>query len=105
MSEEIPRANPPLSDVEQSIVAKLTEAELQVIDATILANSSNRWLKVARVIYSAEAALKDRHLGLTYIFYAERLIRLTEEGHLESQGNLKHMRFSEVRIPAVNRKI
>ena len=50
MSEEIPMANPPLSSEEQSVVAKLTDADLQVIDAAILANSSNRWLKVARVV-------------------------------------------------------
>jgi hypothetical protein len=100
MSEEIPEANPPLSDEEQSLVAKLTEADLQVIDAAILANSSNRWLKVARVVVWTEEALKDRYQGLSYIFYAQRLIRLAERGRLESRGNLEYMRFSEVRILA-----
>jgi hypothetical protein len=100
MSEEIPETNPPLSDEEQSIVAKLTDADLQVIDAAILANSSNRWLKVARVVVWTEKALKDRYPGLSYIFYAQRLIRLAAEGRLDSQGNLEYMRFSEVRIPA-----
>jgi hypothetical protein len=100
MSEEIPMANPPLSSEEQSVVAKLTDADLQVIDAAILANSSNRWLKVARVVVWTEKALSDRYPGLSYIFYAQRLIRLSQEGRLESQGNLEYMRFSEVRIPA-----
>jgi hypothetical protein len=100
MSEEIPMANPPFSDEEQAVVAKLTDADLQAIDATILANSSNRWLKVARVVLHTERALSDRYPGLSYIFYAQRLIRLAEEGRLDSQGNLEYMRFSEVRTPA-----
>jgi hypothetical protein len=99
MSEEIPMANPPLSDEEQSVVAKLTDADLQAIDAEILANASPRWLKVARVVLWTEKALRDRYPGLSYIFYAQRLIRLAEKGRLDSQGNLEHMRFSEVRIP------
>jgi hypothetical protein len=100
MSEEVPMANPPLSNEEQSVVAELTDADLQSIDAAILANSSNRWLKVVRVVVDAESALSVRYPGLSYIFYAQRLIRLSEEGRLESQGNLDYMRFSEVRIPA-----
>ena len=78
---------------------KLTDADLEVIDGAILANSSSRWLKVARVVAWTEKALTDRYPGLSYIFYAQRLIHLVEEGCLESQGNLEYMRFSEVRIP------
>jgi hypothetical protein len=99
MDEEIPEANPPLSLEEQSAVEKLTDADLQVIDAAILANASTHWLKVARVLTSTEKTLNDRYPGVSYIFYAQRLIHLAEEGRLESQGNLEYMRFSEVRIP------
>ena len=99
MSEEIPLPNPPLTAEEQSAVEKLTDADLQVIDAAILANSSNRWLKVARVVTSTEDTLSNRYPDLSYVFYSKRLIRLAEEGHLESQHNLEHIRFSEVRIP------
>jgi len=100
MSEEIPQPNPALTAEEQSAVAKLTAADLQVIDAAILANSSNRWLKVARVVTSAEDALSNSYPDLSYVFYAQRLIRLAEEGRLESQGNLEYMRFREIRLPA-----
>ncbi len=81
-------------------MTKLTDADLQFIDAAILANSSNRWLKVSRVVSCTEESLKDRYPGLSYIFYAQRLIGLAEEGRLDSQGNLEYMRFSEIRIPA-----
>jgi len=100
MSEEIPIANPPLSDEEKSAVAKLTDADLQAIDAELLANSSPRWQKVALVVILTENALRNRFPDLSYIFYSQRLIRLTEERRLNSQGNLEYMRFSEVRIPA-----
>ena len=99
MNEEIPEANPPLTAEEQSVVAKLSEADMQTIDANILANSSEHWYKVARVITRTEAALQDRYPGLSYVFYAQRLCQLVEDGRLESQGNLLYMRFSEVRLP------
>jgi hypothetical protein len=100
MSEDIPMANPPLSIEENSIVAQLSDDDLQVIDAAILSESSNHWLKVARVVAWTEKALSDRYPGLSCIFYAQRLIHLAKQGRLESQGNLEYMRFSEVRLPA-----
>jgi hypothetical protein len=99
MNDEIPVANPPLSAKEQLAVAKLTDADLQVIDAAILAESSNRWLKVARIVTRMEDALRNRYPGLSYIFYTQRLIQLAEQGRLESQGHLEYIRFSEVRLP------
>ena len=98
--QNIPRANPPPSKEERAVAAKLTNADFRVIDAAILANASDRWLKVARVILRTEEALGDRFQGLSYIFYTRRLMWLVEQGRLESQGNLESMRFSEVRIPA-----
>ena len=80
---------------------KLTDADLQIIDAAILATCSTGWLKVARVMLNTEEALRNRYPALSYIFYTERLRWLVDEGSLESQGDLAYMRFSEVRIPAV----
>ena len=99
MNEEIPMPTSPLGATERAAAAKLTAADLQIIDSAILANSSNRWLKVARVVTDAENALKDRFPDLTYRFYALRLADLVDDGKLESKGNLDYMRFSEVRIP------
>lgn len=99
MKEEVPIANPPLSSKEQSIVAKLSDVDLQAIDATILAVSSGGWFKVARVVTSAEDALQNRYPGLSYVFYTQRICQLVEARRLESQGNLLYMRFSEVRLP------
>jgi Protein of unknown function len=100
MSEEIPMANPALSAEEQSVIAQLTDADRPEIDIAILANCSNRWLKVARVTLNAEKALGDRYPSLSYIFYTQRLIHLAEQGRLHWRGHLEYMRFSEVRLPS-----
>lgn len=99
MSEEIPETNPPMTAEEQSAAARLTGADLRIIDDAILASASARWLKVARVVISTADALSNRYPDLSHVFYAERLARLVQEGRLESQGNIAYMRFSEVRTP------
>jgi len=100
MSEEVPIANPPLSDKERAAVEKFAAEDFEVIDAAILASCSSGWLKVARVMVDTERSLANDYPSLSYVFYTERLRWLVNAGHLESQGNLAYMRFSEVRIPA-----
>ena len=92
-------ANPPLSEEEQGVVAGLFPADIEVIDSAILSSCLSRWSKVARVVLLTERALSDRYPGLSYIYYAQRLIHLVKQGSLKSQGNLEYMRFSEVRLP------
>ena len=104
MTDETPEANPPLSPEELAAVAILSEADLQFIDAVILENSFVRWMKVAFVVALTMKALKDRYPDLSYIFYAQRLVRLAKGGQLESRGNLEFMRFSEVRLPGTHLK-
>jgi hypothetical protein len=99
MPDEIPTANRPLTAEEQAVIAKLSDADFQVIDAAILANCMDRWLKVVRVVIGAEEVLKSRYPGISYVFYAQRLCRLVDEGHLDAQGDVQYMRFSEVRLP------
>ena len=98
MNDEIPFANPPLGPGEQSVTAKLSAADLHVIDNTILANCACHWYKVARVVSMTEETLRREYPGLSFIFYAQRLIQLADERRLDSQGDLSFMRFSEVRL-------
>ena len=98
--EEKPIANPPLTDDERSAVSRLKEEDFKAIDTTILANSSHRWLKVARVVSFTQDQLQNAYPDLSCVFYAQRLCQLVDEGQLESQGDLSYMRFSEVRLPA-----
>ncbi|HWY76445.1 MAG TPA: DUF3658 domain-containing protein [Verrucomicrobiae bacterium] len=99
MNEETPSENPPLIGEELTVVARLSEADLQAIDATILGNCSDRWFKVARVVVLTGEALARRYPGLSYVYYARRVAELVDEGRLESQGYIFFMRHSEVRIP------
>lgn len=99
MNDEVPQADPPLSPEEQSVVDALTNADIEVIDSAILANSFSRWLKVARVVGDTVSALSERYPRLSYAFYAQRLRHLARRGRLESRGNLEYLRFSEVRLP------
>jgi hypothetical protein len=46
-----------------------------------------------------EETLRPRYAGLSFIFYAQRLTQLADEGRLDSQGDISFMRFSEVRLP------
>lgn len=73
--------------------------ELRKIDEAILSASSDRWLKVARIVGDVQRRLRDIFPELSYLFYSERLICLIEKGELEVQGNPIFIRFSEVRRP------
>src|SRR5580658_10511591 len=91
MDDEVPEENPPLSVEEQLVAAKLNEADWQVIEATILANCSERWLKVARVVTRTADTLQTRYPGLTYVFYTECVCRLVDERRLDSDGYLLYI--------------
>lgn len=86
-----------LSPAEDARVAKLSQAELALIDAALLSQVSDDWRKVARVVRMAMLSMPDRPSGVPDVFFAKRVGLLVESGHLESQGDLRRMRFTEVR--------
>ena len=100
MYKEIPKAIPPISMEEEAVIARLSNDDLAIIDANILANSDKRWLKVARVVTHAEDALKSQYPGLSYRFYTHCICRLVEDARLEVKGDPLYIRFSEVRLPS-----
>ena len=99
MEEEIPIPDPTLSPEEEARVAQLTTKEIEVIDETLMSNAKPRWRKIAMLVGLTIGQLQDRIKDIPDIYYAQRVRRLVESGHLESQGNLAYMRFSEVRLP------
>ena len=42
--------DPPLTEEQLKLISKLSEADLNYIDSTLLSNISSQWRKVARVI-------------------------------------------------------
>jgi hypothetical protein len=98
MADEIPELNPPLTREEKLAIAHLTESDLKGIDAAILNQADEHWLKVARVVTCTHDALRPHHPNLSYRFYTKRLAVLLREGRLEAKGDIRYVRFSEVRI-------
>jgi hypothetical protein len=96
MSEMEP--DPPL-DVEQSMrVSRLTQQELWEMDHVLLAHAAPNFRKVARIVGMAISDLSPRIPDVPDVYYAMRVRHLVEVGKLESQGNLRVMHVSEVRL-------
>jgi hypothetical protein len=93
--------NTELSPAEDARVAKLSQAEMALIDAALLSQVSDDWRKVARVVGMAMLLMPDRPRGVPDVFFAKRVGLLVESGQLESQGDLRRMRFTEVRRRSV----
>jgi hypothetical protein len=102
MTQEVPIPNPPLSRKEAAAFAKLSENDINAIDEGILSCILARWQKVAAVVWRAEEKLQRSYPQFSYVLYAKRIRLLAKRGRLESQGNLRYMRFSEVRLPHEN---
>jgi hypothetical protein len=98
MEKEIPKDDPELTKEQLNLVATLSDAQIQEIDRVILENTKEQWRKVAMVVAITMSSLQNRFVGVPDVFYAQRVANLVNEGVLLSQGNLKRMRFSEVKL-------
>ena len=99
MSEEQRYPDGPLTPEQESIVASLSADFVRLVDAALLSHARVAWRKVAMLVGSAMMDSTLRVPGLPDTFYSMRVRKLVEAGMLEAEGNLGHMRFSEVRLP------
>ena len=88
-----------LTPDEQAVVDRLNPSDIERIDQAVLASAGEHWLKLARVVTDAMRMLEAELPDVPDLFYAQRAAALAESGLLESQGNLRRMRYSEVRVP------
>jgi hypothetical protein len=86
---------------ELKIINKLTPDQIKRIDEVLLANTALEWSKVARVVGSAMLQMKGEYPGLPDVYYSNRITELVAAGKLQSRGDLRRMRYSEVRISRV----
>ena len=86
-----------LDDEDRAAIAALSVAEVAVIDRAILSVLTSQWQKTALVVGHAMYAFPDRFDDIPDVFYGQRLLQLASDGLLSAQGNLRRMRFSEVR--------
>ena len=98
MRDDIPE-DPPLSPEQKKLVAKLSPEDIKNIDATLMHNITDQWRKVARVIGTTMKDLEGDYYVLPDLFYGERVRALKKRNLFESQGDLRKMRYSEVRLP------
>lgn len=88
-----------LTAEELSKIERLSANEVAKIDEALLANATSQWRKVARIVGTSMTGLDSKLVGIPDIYYSQRVAKLVSDGQLESQGNLRKMRFSEVRLP------
>lgn len=97
MNQELLPYDAELTKEQELLVSKLTDEQIIEIDFALLSVVGKEWKKVAMVVATLE--LPNRDQGIPYIFYSKRVAFLVEQGKLISQGNLRRMRFSEVKVP------
>lgn len=86
-----------LDDDERNAIDALTEADRAAIDAALLSQLNDQWQKTALIVAHAMYAHPDKYDAIPYVFYGQRVLALAEEGVIEAKGNVRRLRFSEVR--------
>jgi len=87
----------PLDPDDRAIVAALTPAQVDAIDAAILLDVPGRWAKVAMVLGKQLKLRPGIPDDVPLEYYWQRLSRLVDQGQVEVQGDLHRARYSEVR--------
>src|SRR5262245_39322305 len=80
-------------------IRALSSEQLAAIDAALLSHAHRHWRKSALVVGSTMLQLRESFPRLPDVFYAGRLAELVSRGLLEAEGDLRRLRFSEVRLP------
>lgn len=96
---EIPTDDEPPSEYERTVIAAVAAADIAMIDAALLAHVGANWRKVAMVVAQAMTDVRGMFPEVPGVYYAQRVASLVERGLVEAVGNLRRMRFSEVRRP------
>jgi hypothetical protein len=87
----------PLDDDDLLAIGALTDVDVAAIDQAILSMLSAHWQKTALVVSRAMYAYPDRYDDIPDVFYGQRVVELASKGLLDANGNLRRLRFSEIR--------
>ena len=101
MEEDEYEFGAPLDAEEAAIVNALKPEDITAIDGALLGATSSSWSKVAMVLAKQMKSLPDLPDDVPLEFYWNRLCNMVARGDLESRGNLRRARFSEVRRAAI----
>ena len=92
--EEFPEIDSSLRWDQVQLPPSVSEAQ---VDQIILSVIAPQWHKMARIIWDAVKRSEELALGVRDEAFAARIQVLVEAGRLESQGDLRKWRHSEVR--------
>ena len=93
--EEFPEINSSLRWDQVRLPRSASEPQVDQIIFSVIAP---RWHKMARIIWDAVERGRELAPGVTDEMFAARILVLAEAGRLESQGDLRKWRHSEVRL-------
>ena len=89
----------PLSTGQQARVEALSQRQVAAADAALMSAAAPHWQKVARLVAEVMTSnWPNKPSGIADVYYAQRVDMLVQKGILEAQGDLRRMRFSEVRL-------
>lgn len=94
--KEDPYLNSTLRWEEVSLPPGISEAE---IDAMIFSQLKPRRQKMAKIVGNVVMRFMDESKQVSLEIIAARIIALKEAGRIESYGDLRYWRFSEIRLP------
>ena len=101
MEDEEYEFGAPLDAEEAATVNALTHEDISAIDEALLGATSSNWSKVAMVLAKQMKSRPGILDDVPLEYYWNRLCNLVARGDLDSQGNLRRARFSEVRRASV----
>jgi Protein of unknown function len=90
--------DPPLSEAQLDLVARLTHEQLEAIDSALVKHCAHSWRKLSLVVGSALQQLQLA--GIADVFFAQRVRQHIARGKLEGRGDLARMHYAEVRVSA-----
>jgi hypothetical protein len=93
--QEEPEISSPLRWADVTLPASVTEADL---DRIIFSKLSTRLMKTARIVGDAFVDCKRLALPITSDIIGARIEELADEDRIESAGDLRYWRHSEIRL-------
>ena len=88
-----------LTDEQEARVSRLTPQEVSQIDAALMSHAVPQWRKVAMIVGLAMQESKNQPGDVPDVFYSRRVAHLVSDGKLVAFGDLRRMRYSEVKLP------
>lgn len=83
----------------ESRATRLSPEDLARIDASLLSHARPQWRKLAMIVALAMGDCEEDISNVPDSFYSRRAARLVSEGKLVASGDLRRMRYCEVRLP------